>query len=134
MKIEKSNLFKSLSEPSIEEFKKLFSKKNFNAGQIIFSKQNYAENSFFIIETGKVELLEHNGSTIEISEGNYFSDYSFLDGKNCITEAKAINDTEVFFLEKKDFELFEKSNPEIAIEFYRISLINAFERLRNNNE
>ncbi|WP_018626309.1 Crp/Fnr family transcriptional regulator [Niabella aurantiaca] len=108
-----------LAHASIEAFACLLKPQQFNKGDLIFNDRSVCKNLYFI-KKGLVKFyfINENGKEVIFrffAENTYFTSLeSFLNHKNAAQFAKAIENTEVFFLNKTELDRLIASHPAVA--------------------
>ena len=117
-------LFNGLDNNQIEEFKSLFTNKQFEANSLII-KDNTKINGVYILKTGicQVYSLEQDGKEFiftQLHSGEVVGEMSCLDDKPSSANVKAITNCEIHFIEKEKFVNFFVKNPNFAINLTKI--------------
>lgn len=102
-------------------------------GEIII-KQNTIGNSLYVIQEGKVEVIdENNGNEIkiaELGETEFFGEMSLFEKDVRSCTVRALGDTKILTVDKKNFYKTIQQDPTIA---YRLLEIMS-KRLRETNK
>lgn len=120
-----AELFRELSEEALEKLSKRLKTRVYPPNTAIV-REGAPGDSMFIIKSGKVEVKKREPSlgidlTIaRLGEGACFGEMALLTGKPRTATCVATEETEVFVLEKKDFEDFLRTYPSISIALNRI--------------
>jgi CRP/FNR family cyclic AMP-dependent transcriptional regulator len=112
--IKKIQLFDGLTDNELKALSTALQKKNYKRGDTIF-KEGESGETLYIIKHGEIKVCKA-GVTGEpqtltlLKDGDICGEMSFLDGRPHTATLIAIIDTEVYQVERKDFEsLIEKS-------------------------
>jgi CRP/FNR family cyclic AMP-dependent transcriptional regulator len=97
---------------------KIISKKDFGAGETIFTESEKGE-SLYIIRKGEVKACRQapDGELFTLTtmkEGEIFGEMSFLDGRPRSATLVALTDIETYVIEKSDFETLVDKYPRIT--------------------
>lgn len=108
-------LFKTLDNKELEVMAKIIKEETYPSEEIIFS-ENMQGNRLYIIKKGTVKvsktLREGERQNLNIlKENEFFGECSFIDSKPHTATAETIKNTELFIIEKSDFDKLEQTNP-----------------------
>ncbi|MCX7857021.1 MAG: ATPase, T2SS/T4P/T4SS family [Deltaproteobacteria bacterium] len=123
--LKNTELFKELDEESLEKLAKKLKTRVYPPNTAIV-REGAPGDSMFIIKAGRVEVRKRDPSlgialTIaNLDKGACFGEMALLTGKPRSATCVAVEETEVFVLDKKDFEELLKSHPQISIALNRI--------------
>ena len=97
-----------LSAQEIESLKKKLIEKHFNRGEVILHEED-TPNYLYFIYSGKVKVLQISQDGRERilaihKRGDFFGEMAALDGKTSPATVVALEDAEVAFLSREDFE------------------------------
>jgi len=112
------SLFSGLSDSELEVLTGRLGKRTFGRGVIIFHKDSTGDTTY-IIESGKVRIFVLSESGQEISvrisgAGEVFGELSMLDGLPRSAGAVAMEETQVFTLQREDFKELLEAYPRLA--------------------
>ncbi|MFN8670971.1 MAG: cyclic nucleotide-binding domain-containing protein [Candidatus Sericytochromatia bacterium] len=114
------HIFKNLENDEIMEIMKISQIKKYEKESIIFSEGDDKEFSLFVIIDGRVEITAKSEKTKdEISlfyagKGLTFGEMSFLDEQPRSATIKTIEDTRVFVITRKFFNILLETNPKVS--------------------
>lgn len=116
--LRKIPLFKDINYP-LNDLVKTMRLESFKETEIIFSEGEQS-NSLYIIISGNVLLYTKTSAGLEnavktLEAADFFGEISFLDGELRLGSAKALKNSIVFTLARKDFLDFLNDNPRVAI-------------------
>ncbi|MDN5304087.1 MAG: small conductance mechanosensitive channel [Fusobacteriaceae bacterium] len=100
--INKIEFLKSLSEKSKNELSKKIKLFKYGKGEIIVNEGEEGD-SFFIIQSGIVDILINNRKIVNLREGDFFGEMSLLTGNKRNATVVATIDLEVLVLDKVTF-------------------------------
>lgn len=123
--LKKTEIFKDLS---VEELEKLSSRLKLRVypPNTTIVREGTPGDSMFIIKSGRVDVKKKEASlgidltVATLSAGSVFGEMALLTGKPRTATCVASEETEVFVLDKKDFEDLLKTYPSISIALNRI--------------
>ncbi|HAG50588.1 MAG: hypothetical protein A2X87_06355 [Deltaproteobacteria bacterium GWC2_42_51] len=112
------SFFVDLSDDEIKVISKVISKKNYKTGEIIF-KDNEDGSSLYVIKRGEVKACKAapDGELMTLTmmkDGDIFGEMSFLDERPRSATIIAISNTEVYLIDKRDFEKLVDTNPRMV--------------------
>lgn len=112
-------IFADFSTPELEKIAVNFSIRHFKKGQIIFKEGDFAE-AFYIIKTGKVKVSRLSSEGREFilgifKEGSTFGDVPVFDNGPYPATATALEQLEVYTIDKNILFDVIKSQPDLSI-------------------
>jgi len=112
-------LFKTLSSQQIDRLAPCIVTKKVKRGVCIFAKGD-AGSSLFAIVSGVVRIVipsvdGHDAIFNVLFKGDIFGEIALLDGKARTADAVAVEDCELFVIERRDFLPILRSEPDIAL-------------------
>ena len=128
-------IFQGLDESSYREIIPLLRPEKHEAGSYIIREDTHGDSMCIIIRgTVKVTKTDETNEEILIQvlhEESYFGEFSLVDNMPRSANVMAAEETELFRLEKKDFDALLARNSTISNTFYRNCLEETFSRFRN---
>lgn len=117
--LRKTPLFANLTEKEMGALGARVSKKHFRRGESLFSEGDSCT-GLFLVATGKVRIFKISAAGREQvlaveGPGSSFAELPVFDGGNYPASASALEDTEVLFISRKDFQNFCREHPEVAL-------------------
>jgi cGMP-dependent protein kinase 1 len=100
--LKKVNLFRGLREEKLKNLLELLKVQEFSENQIIFA-QHTSGDSFFIIKSGKVDVIINDSVLRTINKLDYFGERSILFNELRTATVKAQTKVECWVLQKSDF-------------------------------
>jgi CRP/FNR family transcriptional regulator, cyclic AMP receptor protein len=112
-------IFSDLSEETIEQISKLGIKKSFGKESIILYEHETGS-ALFVIAKGKVKIsrVSEDGKEVILTilnESDFFGEMAILDGSTRSANVTAMEDSEIFIIQRSDFLNLLQSHPEISI-------------------
>ncbi len=112
-------IFAELSKRDLGRVAKIMVPRSAAAGEVII-KENDQATGFFIISTGKVEVIRGDGTdhaeTLNtLGPGDFFGEMALFEGFPRVATVKASEDTELLAMTRWDFTAEMKTHPEIAV-------------------
>lgn len=131
-------LLEDLTEEEIQKLIPLIEVKRFRKDEIIFKEKQPARH-LRMIKKGKVEISKTTPdgwkqNLAVLGSNTFFGELAILEKREHQATAKAIEDTEVFFIKKNDLERLEETEPIIMLKIFRKIAIVAVYNLRRMNE
>jgi CRP/FNR family transcriptional regulator len=119
MVLRKAPLFASLTEQEMHALATRVSKKHFQQGELLFGEGDSCT-GLFVVTTGKVRLFKLSPAGREQvlavrGPGSSFGEPAIFDGSNYPASASALEDAEVFFISREDFQNFCREHPDVAL-------------------
>ena len=114
-------LFDGIPDEILSELGKAIKERRLRHGEILFSEGDPGD-AFYIIKSGQIEILKNDpGSGRQISlafrsQGDFFGEMSLLEDSPRFAAAKAMGDSVVLELARKDFENLIINTPSVAME------------------
>ena len=117
--LRKTPLFASLTEQEMHALVARVSKKHFQRGELLFGEGDSCK-GLFLVASGKIRIFKLSAAGREqvlAVEGpaSSFAEVPVFDGGNYPASASALEDAEVFFISRKDFQSFCREHPEVAL-------------------
>ena len=121
--IANSSLGKELSDGEVEVLGGLMQERALADGEFLF-EDGMSDDSLHVILTGKVEVVKRTGddnyaSLAVLREGELAGELSFIDGATHTVGLRALCETKVLSLARKDFEGIVDSNPQLVYKVMR---------------
>jgi len=117
--LRKTPLFASLTDQEMNSLAARFSKKQFRQGTLLFGEGDPCS-GLFLVASGKIRIFKLSPAgreqvlSIE-APGSSFAELPVFDGGNYPASASALEDTEVLFISRKDFQNFCREHPDVAL-------------------
>ncbi len=117
--LQKTPLFTSLTEPEMNALAARATKKHFNRGELLFSEGDPCK-GLFLVASGKIRIFKLSSAGREQvlaaeGPGSSFAEVPVFDGGNYPASATALEDAEVLFISRKDFQNFCREHPDVAL-------------------
>jgi CRP/FNR family transcriptional regulator, cyclic AMP receptor protein len=119
MVLRKAPLFASLTEQEMHAIASRLRKKHFQQGELLFGEGDSCR-GLFVVTTGKVRLFKLSPAGREQvlgvrGPGSSLGEPAILDGSNYPASASALEDAEVFFISREDFQNVCREHPEVVL-------------------
>jgi CRP/FNR family transcriptional regulator, cyclic AMP receptor protein len=113
------SFFADLPEEEIQALSSATKRRTFRAGEVIFHRDDSGQ-VLYMIKEGKVKIciISPDGQEVSLAvlgKGDYFGEFSLLDGLSRSTDAVALEKVECYTLQRSDFHNAILQNPKIAI-------------------
>ena len=117
--LRKTPLFASLTETEIRGLCARVSKRRFGQGELLFNEGDQCT-GLFLVASGRIRIFKLSPSGREQvlaveGPGSSFAELPVFDGGNYPASASALEDAEVLFISRKDFQAFCREHPEVAL-------------------
>src|SRR5579864_3631542 len=127
-------IFSDLADEDIAHLMSVSKKRTFRAGEVIFHRDDPGQ-VLYMIKEGKVKIciISPDGQEISLAvfgKGEYFGEFSLLDGLPRSADAIAMEKVECYTLQRSDFHNAILKNPKIAIQVLEFLT----KRLRNTDQ
>ena len=119
MILRRTQLFASLTEQEMRALAARVSRKNFPQGALLFGEGDSCT-GLFLVALGRVRIFKLSPAGREQvlaveGPGSSFAELPVFDGGNYPASASALEDAEVLFISRKDFQNFCREHPEVAL-------------------
>lgn len=117
--LHKTPLFAGLTEEETAALVTRVSRRGFDRGELLFSEGDKCE-GLYLVAGGKIRIfkMSPNGREQILSiegPGSSFAELPVFDGGAYPASASALEDAEVLFISRKDFQNFCREHPEVAL-------------------
>lgn len=117
--LKKTPLFANLTEAELQALVVRTSRKRFQQGALLFAEGDPCA-GLFLVAAGKIRIFKLSASGREQvlaveGPGSSFAELPVFDGGNYPAAASAMEDTEVLFISRKDFQNFCREHPDVAL-------------------
>jgi CRP/FNR family transcriptional regulator len=117
--LKKTPLFAGLTESELRALAARATRKKYDRGQLLFGEGDPCA-GLFLVASGKVRIFKLSAAGREQvlaveGPGSSFAELPVFDGGNYPAAASAIEDTEVLFISRKDFQNFCREHPDVAL-------------------
>lgn len=112
-------IFSELGNDALEKIEKIGTKKFYNKNEVILMEEE-AGTALFVIISGKVKVsrTSHDGREVILtilSESDFFGEMAILDGLTRSATVTAIDDSELFLIQRNDFLNLLYDHPEVSV-------------------
>ena len=119
MVLRKTQLFASLTEQEKQALAARVDKKRFQRGELLFSEGDSCT-GLFLVASGQIRIFKLSPTGREQvlaveGPGSSFAELPVFDGGNYPASASALEDAEVLFISRQDFQAFCREHPEVAL-------------------
>jgi CRP/FNR family transcriptional regulator len=117
--LRKTPLFASLTDKEMEALAARVSNRRFERGALLFSEGDPCT-GLFLVASGKIRIFKLSPAGREQvlaveGPGSSFAELPVFDGGNYPASASALEDAEILFISRKDFQNFCREHPEVAL-------------------
>lgn len=117
--LRKTPLFASLTEKEIGALALRVAKRRFQRGELLFGEGDPCT-GLFLVASGKIRIFKLSAAGREQvlaveGPGSSFAELPVFDGGNYPAAASALEDAEVFFISRQDFQNFCREHPDVAL-------------------
>jgi CRP/FNR family transcriptional regulator, cyclic AMP receptor protein len=117
--LRKTPLFASLTDVEMQALATRTSRKRFQKDEQLFAEGDPCS-GLFLVATGKVRIFKLSPSGREQilaveGPGSSFAELPVFDGGNYPAAASALEDTELLFVSRKDFQNFCREHPDVGL-------------------
>jgi CRP/FNR family cyclic AMP-dependent transcriptional regulator len=117
--LKKTPLFAGLTEVELRTLTARTVKKKYDRGQLLFGEGDPCA-GLFLVASGKIRIFKLSAAGREQvlaveGPGSSFAELPVFDGGNYPAAASALEDTEVLFISRKDFQNFCREHPDVAL-------------------
>ena len=117
--LRKAQIFAGLSETEMAALRRRVSRRAYARGESLFNEED-ACRGLFVVGLGKIRIFKVSASgreqilSIE-GPGSSFAEVPVFDGGNYPASACALEDSEVLFISREDFQEFCREHPDVAL-------------------
>ena len=117
--LKRTPLFANLTEAEVSALSGRTSRRRFQQGEHLFAEGDSCT-GLFLVASGKVRIFKLSASGREQvlaveGPGSSFAELPVFDGGNYPAAASALEDTEVLFISRKDFQNFCREHPDVGL-------------------
>ena len=117
--LRKTPIFASLSEVEMHALCARVNNRNFRHGELLFNEGDRCS-GLFLVASGKIRIFKLSPSGREQvlaveGPGSSFAELPVFDGGNYPASASALEDAEVLFISRRDFQNLCREHPEVAL-------------------
>jgi CRP/FNR family transcriptional regulator, cyclic AMP receptor protein len=117
--LRKTQLFRKLTENEMRTLCRRVSKRHFSRGEMLFSEGDPCR-GLFVVDTGRIRIFKLAPSGREQvlaieGPGSSFAELPVFDGGVYPASASALEETEVIFISRKEFQDYCREHPEVAL-------------------
>jgi CRP-like cAMP-binding protein len=112
-------LFSNCTSEEIDAIAELVQEQPFDAGQIVVT-QGTPGQAFYLVLTGRVEILRDGKSLGAFGPGDFFGEMSLLDSAPRSATIRAIDPTTCIMLSSWDFKALLEKTPSIAVRLLEV--------------
>ncbi|HWG58460.1 MAG TPA: Crp/Fnr family transcriptional regulator [Candidatus Acidoferrales bacterium] len=117
--LRQTQLFAGLTETEMRTLCARVSKRHFDGGEVLFSEGDQCH-GLFVVATGRIRIFKLSPSGREQvlaieGPGGSFAELPVFDGGVYPASASALEDAEVLFVSRKDFQNYCREHPEVAL-------------------
>jgi CRP/FNR family transcriptional regulator, cyclic AMP receptor protein len=117
--LRKTPLFANLTEAEMRALRARVSTRRLHSGELLFNEGD-ACTGLFLVASGKIRIFKISTAGREQvlaveGPGSSFAEIPVFDGGNYPASASALEETEVLFISRKDFQNFCREHPEVAL-------------------
>lgn len=117
--LRKTQLFAKLTDAEMRTLCARVSKRQFSRGETLFSEGDECR-GLFVVAAGKIRIFKLSAAgreqVLAIEDpGSSFAELPVFDGGVYPASASALEETEVLFISRKDFQNYCREHPEVAL-------------------
>ena len=117
--LKKTPLFANLTEAELQALVRRTSRRRFGQSEHLFAEGDRCA-GLFLVASGKIRIFKLSASGREQvlaveGPGSSFAELPVFDGGNYPAAASALEDTEVLFISRNDFQNFCREHPDVAL-------------------
>jgi CRP-like cAMP-binding protein len=122
--LRKTPLFANLTEKEMLALAVRVSRRHFQRGELLFSEGDLCT-GLFLVASGKIRIFKLSAAGREQvlaveGPGSSFAELPVFDGGNYPASASALEDAEVLFISRKDFQTFCREHPDVALKLIAV--------------
>lgn len=122
--LKKTPLFAGLTDAELRALAARAARKRFGKDEQLFAEGDPCS-GLYLVATGKIRIFKLSPSGREQilaveGPGSSFAELPVFDGGNYPASASALEDTEVLFISRKDFQNFCREHPDVALKLIAV--------------
>jgi CRP/FNR family cyclic AMP-dependent transcriptional regulator len=122
--LRRAPIFAGLTEAEMHSLGRRVSKRHFQRGELLFSEGDTCQGLFLVVN-GKIRIFKTSAAGREQvlsneGPGSSFAELPVFDGGNYPASASALEDADVLFISRKDFQSFCREHPDVALKVIAI--------------
>jgi len=122
--LRKTPLFASLTKAELEALSAQVTKRRFGRGELLFNEGDPCI-GLFLVASGKIRIFKMSPTGREQvlameGPGSSFAELPVFDGGNYPASASALEDSEVLFISRKDFQSFCRAHPDVGLKVIEV--------------
>lgn len=131
--LDEFDLFRGRQADTLEEIEGLLESRSYRAGETIYAAGD-ERGELYLIRRGSVRITlgvseKHRLHLSTLVQGNFFGEFSFLEGSPQYTSAVAGSDTELYAISRGAFDQFAQHHKKASVQFMHSLAIVLAERL-----
>jgi CRP/FNR family cyclic AMP-dependent transcriptional regulator len=135
--LKKQILLENIPDTLLQDLAGMIKELSLKAGDVLYRENDEAK-GIYMIRTGKMEVSKATEDGWKqrlavFSSGHFFGELSIMVDRKHEAEAKATENTSLFFLAREDFEKIENENHELALGIIKQIAIVMSNNLRDMN-
>lgn len=112
-------IFSEVNDETLQKIEAVGSRKSYAKNDVILQEEEIGS-ALFVIVKGKVKVARNSNDGREViltilSENDFFGEMAILDGQTRSATVTALEDTDLFIIQRNDFLTLLQSNPEVSI-------------------
>jgi CRP/FNR family cyclic AMP-dependent transcriptional regulator len=134
-------MFNNLTDEEIKDFLSNFEKRKVKAGEIIIKEGEKSDSAFVLIENGEIEVSrktyegkEYVVAVIHTEDKVVFNETALIDEKGSFSTLKALKDSTIVEIHKKEFFEYIHKNKEIGMKILEDMLVDCIKHLRKRDD
>src|SRR4030067_1324909 len=136
--LKKQVLLEDLEKTDLEKVAKIVKNLSFKKGEYLFREKEDTK-GLYLINSGKVEVSKvtpdgWKQTLAVLRSGHFLGELSIIEKRLHEATAVALETTDVFFIEKKDFERMEKQDTRVTSKVMKKLVLVMSKNLRRMNE
>ena len=136
--LKKQVLLEDLEKTDLEKVAKIVKNLSFKKGEYLFREKEDAK-GLYLINSGKVEVSKVTPDAWKqtlavLRSGHFLGELSIIEKRRHEATAVALENTDVFLIEKKDFEKMEKQDTAVTSKVMKKLVLVMSKNLRRMNE
>lgn len=135
--LKKTTFFTYLNDEELNDVSNIVLSVDYDEESIVFG-EGFEGQTLYLIKSGEVQVTKKDPSGAEqvlalLKEGDIFGEMSFIDGRPHSATIKAVHKTELFQIEKSEFDKLVEKNPKVAYKIMKTIVVQVDAIVRRMN-
>lgn len=132
------SLFNDFTDEELKEFAIHAIKRTYLPGEVVITESE-VDRILFVVKRGLMQVSRHAKDQEDqvlcmMSEGEFFGEMSFIDGKPHSATIKAVKESDLYLLNEEDYHKLLEINPKAGFKLLKNLIVHLSTIIRNMNK